>query len=155
MKRRCGKINNKFSTQCLSDCTARWAKTGTFSLQMEKKRCVERCNTKHTDWEAECALKVDELADVFVQERGNLANTKKCQQIHCKAFPEVLMMKDDEAKGAVEDGCKDMCEDDAIKARCSKRWGLNLDTMSATWQEECQKETREGTLTPCMDDGTS
>jgi len=34
----------------------------------------------------------DELTDVFVQEQGNMANTKKCQQIHCNEFPAVLMM---------------------------------------------------------------
>lgn len=154
MKDRCGKINAKYAQGCMADCTARWAKGGSFSLQKEKKRCVDRCNKKHTDWEAECALKVDELANVFVQEQGNLANTKKCQQIHCKAFPAVLMMKDDEAEDAVKDGCKDMCTDGAIKARCVKRWGLNMDTMMSQWQDECNEDTKGATLDPCVEKGT-
>lgn len=155
MKQRCGKINAKYSTDCLADCTARWAKGGEFGLQQEKGRCVDRCNKKHTNWEAECYQKVDELQNVFIAEQGSLANTKKCQQIHCQDFPAVLMMKDDEAADSVKDGCKDMCTDGAIEAKCSKRWSLNEDTMVAQWQEECHEETKAETLDPCVESGTS
>merc|ERR1719271_1002816 len=97
---------------------------------------------------------MDELQNVYIAEQGNLANTKKCQEIHCEDFPATLMMKDDEAKDHKKDGCKEMCTDKQIKAKCAKRWGLNADTAGMAYQDECNEETKDGTLTPCKDDGT-
>jgi len=155
MKDRCGKINTKSSLQCRLGCTERWANgTSSFSLTMEKNRCVDRCEKKHTNWETECDLKVDELANVFLTEQGNLANTKKCVEIHCKEFPEVLMMDESEGETRKEEGCGEFCTEKAIKGRCAKRWDLTVDTQLAGWQDECHDETKAGTLDPCMSDGT-
>jgi len=155
MKKRCGGINLASDKACKDDCTARWASGGTFALVSEKKRCVDRCSKKHTNWEAECEMKVDELSNVYQAESGNLANVKQCQAIHCKAFPEVLMMSGSEAVSRKREGCAELCTDKAIEAKCAKRWGLNVDTELAGWQDECHTEIKEGTLDPCMTDGTS
>jgi len=152
MKEACGHTNNKARDSCLKHCTANWASGGSYSLPMKKQACLDTCKKKHDTWETECMEQVDNLEQVFIAEQGNLANTKKCQQIHCKDFPAVLMMKEDEAKDAVKEGCNDLCTDKQIKAKCVKRWGLSADTASAAYQDECRTETKEGTLTPCKDD---
>jgi len=147
-------VNNKGNIQCRTDCTSRWAAGGSFTLPLAKKRCLDLCEKKHTTWETECNSKIDELTNVYIAEQGNLANVKKCQQIHCKDFPQVLVMKDDEAKDAKKDGCKDQCTKKQIKAKCTKRWALQADTARVAFQDQCRKETKEGTLEPCVDDGT-
>jgi len=154
MKEACQVVNNKGSIQCRTDCTSRWAAGGSFTLPLAKKRCLDLCEKKHTTWETECNSKIDELTNVYIAEQGNLANVKKCQQIHCKDFPQVLVMKDDEAKDAKKDGCKDQCTKKQIKAKCTKRWALQADTARVAFQDQCRKETKEGTLEPCVDDGT-
>merc|ERR1719240_2500822 len=121
-------------------------------MPMKKKKCQDMCKKKHDNWEAECMGQVDNLANVYEAEQGNLASTKKCQQIHCKDFPATTMMKENEANDYIKDGCKDQCTDKQIKAKCVKRWGLSADTASAAYQDECRTETKEGTLTPCKDD---
>jgi len=152
MKEACGHTNNKASIACRKHCTDNWASGGAASLPLKKQKCLDMCTKKHDNWEAECMDQVDNLQQVFISEQGNLANTKKCQQIHCKDFPAVLMMKEDEAKDAKKEGCKDLCTDKQIKAKCVKRWGLSADTASAAYQDECREETTEGTLDPCKDD---
>jgi len=154
MKEACEVVNNKANIQCRSDCTTRWAAGGSFTLPLKKTQCLDTCKTKHDNWGAECKDRIGELTDVYIAEQGNLANTKKCQQIHCKDFPQVLVMKDDEAKDAKKEGCKEQCTEKQIKAKCAKRWALAADTARVVFQDECRKETKEGTLEPCKDDGT-
>jgi hypothetical protein len=154
MKEACQVVNNKGNIGCRADCTSRWAAGGSFTLPIKKQKCLDLCKTKHTTWEKECNDKISELTDVYVAEQGNLANTKKCQQIHCKDFPQILVMKDAEFKDAEKEGCKEHCTDKQIKAKCVKRWALQADTARVAFQDECRKETKEGTLEPCKDDGT-
>lgn len=154
MKKRCGGINTKSWQACRQTCTDNWANGGAHSLAQEKQRCIDRCEKKHSDWESTCMLKVDELANVFISEQGGLANTKKCVEIHCKAFPEVLMMDESEGEERKKEGCKESCTDKAIEARCSQSWDLNIDTQLATWEADCHDDSKSGTFDPCMDDGT-
>merc|ERR1719316_199761 len=107
MKEACGHTNNKARDACRTHCTDNWASGGAHSLPMKKQQCLDMCKLKHDNWEAECMEQVDNLGQVFISEQGNLENTKKCQQIHCKEFPATMMMKDDEAKDYIKDGCKD------------------------------------------------
>lgn len=154
MKETCGHVNTKASKECSEHCTKNWASGGAYSLPMEKQRCTEMCTKKHGAWEEECKEKVGELQNVYIAEQGNLANTKKCQEIHCKAFPQTLMMKDDEAKEAKKEGCKEMCTEKQIKAKCVKRWNLQGSAVAIVVQEECQEKTKKDKLEPCVDDGT-
>jgi len=153
MKETCGHVNNKAQKKCMEHCTTNWAQGGSFSLAMEKNKCQEMCTIKHGNWEKECKDQIQMLTNVYIAEQGNLANTKKCQQIHCKDFPATMMAKDDEAADIKKEGCKDQCTKDQIKARCGLRWGLQEDTERVKFQDECRKETKEGTLKPCQDDG--
>lgn len=155
MKEVCGHVNAKAKHECATHCTENWAKGGEYSLPMRKKRCNDQCTLKHDNWETECMVQVENLGQVYVAEQGNLANTKKCQEIHCKDFPATLMMKEDEANDHKKEGCKDQCTDKQIKAKCVKRWGLNADTAGMAYQEECQEETKADVLDPCVDDGTT
>merc|ERR1719482_2050411 len=95
MKEVCGLLNAKYEKECHDGCTEKWAKGGSFSLPVAKKSCTDKCTTKHTKWGEECQEQVGNLQNVYVQEQGNLANTKKCQEAHCKLFPAVLTAKDD------------------------------------------------------------
>merc|ERR1719265_980803 len=139
--------------KCQEHCTANWAVGGSFSLTVQKSKCQEMCNIKHSNWEKECKEQIAKLSDVYLAEQGNLANTKKCQKIHCKDFPATMMAKDDEAKDIKKEGCKDLCTKKQIEAKCSIRWGLQEDVERVKFQDECRKETKEGTLKPCQDDG--
>jgi hypothetical protein len=153
MKETCGHVNNKASGKCLEHCTDNWAAGGSFSLPVKKDKCQEMCTIKHENWEKECKDQVQKLTDVYIAEQGNLANTKKCQQIHCKDFPATLVAKGDEAKDIKKEGCKDQCTKKQIEAKCQIRWGLQEDVERVKFQDECRTETKEGTLTPCKDDG--
>jgi len=153
MKETCGVVNTKGSKKCMEHCTTNWAQGGSFSLTAKKMKCQEMCKLKHDNWEKECKDQVQMLTDVYVAEQGNLANTKKCQQIHCKDFPATMVAKDDEAKDIKKEGCKDQCTKTQIEAKCTLRWGLQEDTERVKFQDECRAETKEGTLKPCQDDG--
>jgi len=153
MKETCGHVNNKASLKCAEHCTANWASGGSFSLTVEKSKCQEMCKIKHENWEKECKDQIDKLTAVYVAEQGNLANTKKCQQIHCKDFPATMVASDDEAADIKKEGCKDQCTKEQIAAKCVIRWGLQEDVERVKFQDECAKETKEGTLKPCQDDG--
>jgi len=153
MKETCGHVNTKASKECHEHCTANWAAGGSFSLPMAKQKCLDMCNTKHSNWEAECKDRMDELKNVYIAEQGNLANTKKCQEIHCKDFPQTMMMKDDEAKDAKKEGCEEQCTEKQIKAKCVKRWDLQMDTARLAFEDQCRTETKDGTLKPCQDEG--
>merc|ERR1719181_1636921 len=137
----------------MEHCTDNWATGSSFSLPVKKSKCLEMCNIKHSNWEKECKDQVQMLTDVYIAEQGNLANTKKCQQIHCKDFPATMVAKDDEAKEIEKEGCKDQCTKEQIEAKCQIRWGLQEDVERVKFQDECRKETKEGTLEPCKDDG--
>jgi len=153
MKETCGHVNNKAQKKCMEHCTDNWATGSSFSLPVKKTKCQEMCDIKHGNWEKECKDQVQMLTDVYIAEQGNLANTKKCQQIHCKDFPATMVAKDDEAKEIEKEGCKDQCTKKQIEARCQIRWGLQEDVERVKFQDECRKETKDGTLKPCQDDG--
>jgi len=153
MKETCAHVNNKASKACMEHCTSNWAAGGSFTLPVKKKKCQDDCALKHGNWEKECKDQISKLSDVYLAEQGNLANTKKCQQIHCKDFPATMMAKDDEAKEIEKEGCKDQCTEKQIKAKCAIRWGLQEDVERVKFQDECHKETKDGTLKPCQDDG--
>merc|ERR1719313_1088444 len=76
MKETCGHVNNKASKKCMEHCTTNWASGGSFSLPVKKSKCLEMCTIKHENWEKECTDQVQKLTDVYIAERGNLANTK-------------------------------------------------------------------------------
>merc|ERR1719160_1350181 len=116
-------------------------------------KCQDMCNIKHDNWEKECKDQVQKLTNVYIAEQGNLANTKKCQQIHCKDFPATMVASDDEAMDIRKNGCKDQCTKKQIEAKCQIRWGLEEDVQRVKFQDECRTETKEGTLQPCQDDG--
>merc|ERR1719160_288139 len=106
-------------------------------------KCQDMCNIKHENWEKECKDQVQMLTDVYIAEQGNLANTKKCQKIHCKDFPATMVASDDEAKEIKKEGCKDACTKKQIKATCEIRWGLEEDVARVKAQDECKTETKD------------
>lgn len=155
MKETCGHVNAKHAKECHAGCTAKWAQgASSFSLPAEKTKCVQACELKHKNWGEECLEQVANLENVYIQEQGNLANTKKCQELHCPLFPAVLMAKEPEDKEIKKKGCQDECTDKGIAAKCKKRWDLNLDFSMAGYQSECQGDAKSNTLEPCMADGT-
>jgi len=155
MKETCGKVNAKTEKECHEGCTSKWAAGGAFALTAEKAKCTAACTEKHTNWGKECESQVDNLQNVYIQEQGNLANTKKCQELHCPLFPATLMAKDDEGEKIKEDGCKEECTEKKIKAKCVKKWDMEVDFKMGAFENECQGSAKSEKLDPCMSDGTA
>jgi len=151
VKRACGMITSKGEASCRESCAKR---LGTMDAKVMKERmkCDRQCITSYASFESSCLNKADELQEVNKIKQKMAKAKKACYEDHCHDFPTVWLKAKDDQADEVDKQCDVGCKEDRIKAKCEKKFALDIDFTMSKLKTECQGESE---LDSCIGDHKS
>jgi len=140
VKRACGMITSKGEKSCRESCAKR---LGSMDANVMKKRmeCDRKCISGYAAFESSCLNKADELQEVNKIKQKMAKAKKACYEDHCHDFPTVWLKAKKDQADEVDKNCDVGCKEDRIKAKCEKKFALDIDFTMSKLKTECQGES--------------
>lgn len=134
----CGNIVAGGEGKCRQSCADRWG-----VAKSKRAECDAKCVTAYQNFESGCLQKAEHLETVYSMKLNRAAAVKQCHVGHCKDIPTVWMMeKAEEMTAEVGKQCEAQCGEDSIKARCERKWALEVDFLIPSVKSACFADSK-------------